>query len=230
VLFNADGGSLPPPVLVQVSGPALPKLIDALNALVPTSDEPPCPAPEQADVLVFASAGPPNTVRVDLQGGCQFVWSDTGVHAYATDALLQQLDAIVATAPGSTSPAATITATPAAIGLIGGERVQVTVTGFPAEAKVWLSECATAADVNPFGCGNQLAGMPFLMTDDTGSATGSFTVTADIPTAAEGGTTEACTSCVLAAVMGDTPDIPPTPTASTALAFAPTSGSPHSGT
>jgi len=107
--------------------------------------------------------------------------------------------------------------------LIDGQTVQVTVAGLHPEDKVWLSECATAADVNPFGCGTGLPEMPFLITDATGHASGAFTVTADIPTAAEDGTTQPCSTCVLAAVSGDAAGSPPAPTASAPLTFAPTS-------
>jgi hypothetical protein len=106
VSFTADGSSPPPPVLVQIIGTALAELIASLHALVPTSDVLPCPAPARTDVLVFVGAGPPSIVQLDLAGGCNFVWSDTGVHAYATTALLQLLTAIVANAPESASPAA----------------------------------------------------------------------------------------------------------------------------
>ena len=106
VPFTADGSSPPPPVLVQITGTALTELIASLNALVATDDVLPCPAPAHTDVLVFVGAGPPSIVQLDLAGGCNFVWGDTGVHAYATTALLQQLAAIAANAPGSASPAA----------------------------------------------------------------------------------------------------------------------------
>jgi len=222
VLFTTDGSSPPPPVLVQITGASLTRLVASLNALPPTTDEPDCPPPAQADVLVFVGAGPSSTVWLDLEGGCDLVWSDTGVHAYATNRLIQQLAAIVANGPGSAPSAATITVTPAT-GLMDGQTVQVTVAGLHPEDKVWLSECATAADVNPFGCGTGLPEMPFLITDDTGHASGSFTVTADIPTAAEDGAIQPCVTCVLAAVSGDAAGSPPAPTASTPLMFAPTS-------
>jgi len=102
VIYTTDGSSPPPPVLAHVGGPALTKLVESLNALVPTKDEPPCPATLRVDVLTFGRGGTPSsTVRIDVEGGCNFVWSDTGVHAYATPALLQQLTTIVASAPGS---------------------------------------------------------------------------------------------------------------------------------
>jgi hypothetical protein len=85
-------------VLVQISGAALTKLVARLNALLPTNDEPPCPAPARSDLVAFAGAGSPSTVRIDLEGGCNFVWSDTGVHAYATNELIQELTAIMADA------------------------------------------------------------------------------------------------------------------------------------
>ena len=104
VLYTADGSSPPPPMLVQITGTALTELIASLNALVPTNDGPPCPGPAQSDWLTFGG-GTTSTVRVDTRG-CNQVWSDTGVHAYATNALRRQLAAIVANAPGSASPAA----------------------------------------------------------------------------------------------------------------------------
>ena len=220
VPFTADGGSPPAPVLVQIIGPVLTKLIASLNGLVPTNDVLPCPAPADVDVITFGgSTVASSTVWINVDGGCNFVWSDTGVHAYASKGLLQQLDAILAGVPASASPAATITVTPAT-DLIDGQTVQVTVAGLHPEDKVWLSECATAADVSPFGCGTGLPEMPFLITDDTGHASGSFIVTADIPTAAENGATQPCVSCVLAAVSGDAAGSPPAPTASTPLTFA----------
>lgn len=100
VLYTTDGSSLPPPMLVQIAGPALTNLIGLLNALVPTKDEPPCPGPARADVVTFGGgAAPSSTVRIELDGGCDFVWSDTGVHAYATPRLLTQLAAITANVP-----------------------------------------------------------------------------------------------------------------------------------
>jgi hypothetical protein len=111
VTFTVNASSMPPPVVVQITGPALTDLVASLNALVPANGEPSCPDSAQSDVLVFVGAGAPGTVRVDLKGGCDFVWSDTGVDAYATNRLVQQLAAIVANAAGSASSAASITAT-----------------------------------------------------------------------------------------------------------------------
>jgi hypothetical protein len=105
VLYTTDGISPPLPVSVRVTGPTLTNLVASFNALVPTNDGPACPGPAKADVLVFVGAGPPSTVKVE-EGGCDFVWSDAGVHAYPTTALRRQLAAIVANAAGSASPAA----------------------------------------------------------------------------------------------------------------------------
>ena len=87
-------------------------LVASLNALVPTNDEPPCPAPSQADALTFGGGGAPSSmVHIERDGGCDFVWSDTGVHAYSTSTLKQQLAAITANAAGSASSAASFAAT-----------------------------------------------------------------------------------------------------------------------
>ena len=112
VLFTPDGSSLPAPLVAQLRGQTLIVLVAALNALVPTRDEPPCPAPMQADVLTFGGGGAQSSmVHIERDGGCDFVWSDTGVHAYATSALDQQLAAITANAAGSASSAASNTPT-----------------------------------------------------------------------------------------------------------------------
>jgi hypothetical protein len=58
--------------------------------------------------------------------------------------------------------------------LHSGERVDVAGAKFPAGAKVWLSECADRSDANPIGCGNQLAGQPFLVADARGAGKATF--------------------------------------------------------
>ena len=74
------------------------------------------------------------------------------------------------TAPSFTKP--TVAAIPSTA-LTTGEKVRVQVTGFDIGGKVWLSECASAADANQYGCGLQLAEQPFFLTEDdrTGSTT-----------------------------------------------------------
>ena len=80
----------------------------------------------------------------------------------------------MAAAPTSTAATVVLHAAPAT-NLHDGEVVQVTVSGFP-PGKVFLSECAAAADVNALGCGAQLAEQQFVVIGN-GVATGSFTVT-----------------------------------------------------
>lgn len=62
--------------------------------------------------------------------------------------------------------------------LVDGEKVKVTVTGFGEGGKFFLSECATAADASSAGCGEQLAAQPFIITDDSGDGTETFSVSA----------------------------------------------------
>src|ERR1700692_320795 len=67
---------------------------------------------------------------------------------------------LISPASAAAATAATIEVTPH-VGLLDGETVEVSVRGFIPGGKVWLSECATAADVNAYGCGEQLAAQPF---------------------------------------------------------------------
>jgi hypothetical protein len=115
---------------------------------------------------------------------------------------------------------ATIEVTPHA-SLVDGQIVRVTVSGFEPGGKVWLSECATAADINAYGCGEQLAAQPFLLTSDSGDATGTFVVTATA-SARPYSTTRLlpCTACVLVAVEGVFAGHAPLPVASTDISFA----------
>lgn len=117
---------------------------------------------------------------------------------------------------------ADMTITPAR-GLSAGERVRVSVRGFPPSAKVFLSECARAGDVSPLGCGQQLAAQPFLITDGRGAASGIFAVR---PTAATGplhapwAKCAAGPGCVLVATIGIPVSVPKI-VAAAALRFAP---------
>lgn len=91
-----------------------------------------------------------------------------------------QPSAVTRATPETTGVAArlidpVITVMPAT-GLHDGQQVQVTMTGFGEDGKVWLSECATAADASAAGCGQQLATQPFFGTDENRSASGPFTV------------------------------------------------------
>jgi neocarzinostatin family protein len=108
-------------------------------------------------------------------------------------------------------------------GLSAGERVRVSVRGFPPGAKVFLSECARAANVSPLGCGQQLAAQPFLIAGGRGAASGSFTVQ---PAAATGPLHPhwaKCTAgpgCVLVATIGFPAGVPKI-VATAPLRFAP---------
>jgi Neocarzinostatin family len=106
-------------------------------------------------------------------------------------------------------------------GLFDGQTVRVSARGFDEGGKVWLSECATAADVNPNGCGQQLAGQPFLIVDDRGDAVGTFVVSAIAPTRPYNtADLQPCVACVLVAVEGVVAEHAPLPMASTSLTFA----------
>lgn len=97
---------------------------------------------------------------------------------------------------------AAITVEPAAA-LVSGRTVIVWVRGFPHGAKVWLSECASAAKVNPLGCGQQLAAQPFLATNRAGAASGKFTVSAYASARPYFGPLVKCApTCVLVATSG----------------------------
>jgi hypothetical protein len=90
------------------------------------------------------------------------------------------------------------------INLQDGQTVVVTVTGFGVGGKVWLSECATAADVTGLGCRLPLSDQPLLVTDDNRTGTATFAVRAN---AAVGQTVPAVTKpcvdqCVIVATLG----------------------------
>lgn len=88
--------------------------------------------------------------------------------------------------------------------LHSGETVTVRVRGLDISAKFFLSECATAADANEGGCGEQLAAQPFGLTDVTGSGRYTFIVSDRAGTKPYGGSdTVACRrGCVLVATGG----------------------------
>jgi len=100
-------------------------------------------------------------------------------------------------------PRATVTVTPA-VGLHDGQQVQVTVSGFPhLDEKVFLSECASAAAVNDEGCGEQLAGQVFFLTDDQGTGKASFLLRDSASSGPLDAPPLACsTGCVLVATVG----------------------------
>jgi hypothetical protein len=89
--------------------------------------------------------------------------------------------------------------------LHNGEVVLVSVSGFP-PGKAFLSECASAADVNVIGCGAQLAAQPFVEIED-GGGTERFTVSDQAPSAPliSQPTVVCTTQCVLVATSGKNP-------------------------
>jgi hypothetical protein len=89
-------------------------------------------------------------------------------------------------------------------GLHDGQAVTITVSGFVPGGKAFLSECATAASVNKAGCGDQLGGQPFAVTDDQGSGTTSFNVAVMASSRPYDmtGVSRCQTSCVLVATAG----------------------------
>ena len=65
-----------------------------------------------------------------------------------------------------THPSVTVTPSSA---LTTGQQVQVHVSGFEITWKVYLPECSSATAANKYGCGEQLAAQPFIMTDESRS-------------------------------------------------------------
>lgn len=109
----------------------------------------------------------------------------------------------ISATPSHEPTTAKVIVTPAE-GLHNGQRVEVAVTGFPhIGEKVFLSECASAAVVNSIGCGDQLAGQVFFLTDDQGSGTTSFVVNSSAATGPLKAPVVPCsTRCVIEATIG----------------------------
>ncbi len=61
-------------------------------------------------------------------------------------------------------------------GLKNGEAVQVSVTGFGQGGEFRVSECASAADANSYGCGPQLSAQTLGVTDNAGRGTVTYKV------------------------------------------------------
>ena len=88
--------------------------------------------------------------------------------------------------------------------LTDGQTVEVRVTGFGVGGKVWISECASAADASSLGCGRDLAGQLFLATDDSRAGSSTFMVSAKAPIKYPSATVEPCANrCVIVATLGD---------------------------
>lgn len=85
-----------------------------------------------------------------------------------------------------------------------GEQVLVKIRAAKFGGKIFLSECATAADANISGCGDQLAAQPFIATDPSRASSIMFYVKARAATKTYNTTAfQPCTDqCVLMATGG----------------------------
>lgn len=84
-------------------------------------------------------------------------------------------------------------------GLVGGERLQVNLGGFPANVGVGVSECPSVQDVERTGC-NDYDFSIFLVTGKTGSAHGTFVAQPAVVAAPTTRLTVCMSQCVVAAV------------------------------
>src|SRR3954447_2809999 len=83
-----------------------------------------------------------------------------------------------------------------------GQQVTVVVDGFSAQRKVFFSECLNRTAATSFGCGQQLAGQLFTITDARGHATVRFTVTASAASSYRSSPRKCQGHCVLVATGG----------------------------
>jgi hypothetical protein len=83
-------------------------------------------------------------------------------------------------APASIVSDPMVTVTPNT-GLHDRQVVRVSVTGFGASGKAFISECDHAEDANYLGCGSQFAAQPFVVTNSQRSGSTDFTVRSDAP-------------------------------------------------
>jgi hypothetical protein len=121
----------------------------------------------------------------------------------------------VATQPktSTTSKAAILTAEKVTIyprtALQDGQQVTIRVQGFKTgvpEIKFFISECQSPLQVNPLGCGSQLAAQPFGLTNTNGDGSGSvlFTVQSSAATKPLSSALVPCTgTCVIVATTGE---------------------------
>jgi len=88
--------------------------------------------------------------------------------------------------------------------LTNGEAVTIRVTGFGVQGTVWLYECSARKAANDAGCGVELAGQTFLITNNERAGTARFRARSSAPTPPLNITTpKPCsTSCVLVASQG----------------------------
>lgn len=88
-------------------------------------------------------------------------------------------------------------------GLQDAQQVTVSVKGFLPSRKFFLSECLAPTEVNPSGCGPQLAAQPFSLTDGSGAGSTTFTVHSAASTGPLILSVQPCTGeCVVVATSG----------------------------
>lgn len=136
---------------------------------------------------------PTTAVRVELRHGRITFYARNG----------HQLAEYERLAPAETTANPQVEVMPNS-GLVDGQKIRVKVTGFGIGGKVWLSECAAAADANNLGCGPQLAQQTLLVTDNRRSGSVSFVVRNRAATGShESRDLRPCASgCVLVATAG----------------------------
>ncbi len=104
--------------------------------------------------------------------------------------------------PALYAPSPKVTVTPSR-DLKNGQKVVVSVTGFDSGGTFSISECASASDANSTGCGGQLAAQPFGLTDNNGSGSYTFTVSATAAIKPYNKARVQCTNqCVIVATVG----------------------------
>jgi hypothetical protein len=152
-----------------------------------------------------------------LTVGCGAVPSVTPAPGTATTAATASVSAGRVTSPPAATPALTVTPN---TGLVGGEPLQVRLTGFPPDAGVEIHECVRPT-VTCQG-GQTMAG-----TGSTGDASVTFTAQASAPVGSGTAVSPCDSRCVLVAVAvkrthGVFPKPQPTATAPLAFAASPT--------
>ena len=105
--------------------------------------------------------------------------------------------------PALYAPDPKVTVTPSR-DLKNGQKVTVSVAGFDSGGKFFISECASASDVNSAGCGPGLPAQPFgVINNNQGVGSYRFTVSATAAAKPEGKATVPCTDqCVIVATVG----------------------------
>jgi hypothetical protein len=100
-----------------------------------------------------------------------------------------------------------VSVSPAA-NLIEGQPVSVTVSGFPANSTVHVSECAMAASANDLGCGAELTAQTVAVAGADGSGSVTFTVLAHAEVGPlHTGAIEVCSDqCAIVATSGAGPN------------------------